>query len=174
MKLRIIGGSGSGKSTLAGVLGDRYGIPVCDLDRLQWGGSYGKRRPEEERAALLREVLSQENWIIEGVYYAWTAETFAQADAICLLELPLGLCRRRVIKRFFRRRRQGGGSGETLRSFRALLRWMRVFQERNLPEIRQALRPYDGKVLRVTRPQPAEETAGALAAMADLTGKEST
>ena len=82
MKIRIIGGSGSGKSTLAQALGERHGVPVCDLDRLQWGGAYGQRRPKAERAALLREVLSQESWIIEGVYYAWTAETFAQADAI--------------------------------------------------------------------------------------------
>lgn len=86
MKVRIIGGSGSGKSTLAQALGERCGVPICDLDRLQWGGAYGQRRPEAERAALLREVLSQRDWIIEGVYYAWTAETFAQADAICLLE----------------------------------------------------------------------------------------
>ena len=32
---------------------------------------------------MLQEVLAQKDWIIEGVYYAWTAETFAQADAIC-------------------------------------------------------------------------------------------
>lgn len=89
MRIRIIGGSGSGKSTLAQALGERCGVPICDLDRLQWGGAYGQRRPEAERAALLREVLSQRDWIIEGVYYAWTAETFAQADAICLLEPPL-------------------------------------------------------------------------------------
>ena len=147
MRLRIIGGSGSGKSTLAQALGERHGVPVCDLDRLQWGGAYGQRRPEAERAAMLREVLSQENWIIEGVYYAWTAETFAQADAICLLEPPLALCRRRVIRRYYRRKRDGSGHGETLRSLRA---------------IREALAPYAGKTLRVTKAMPAGDILAAL------------
>ena len=162
MKVRIIGGSGSGKSTLAQALGERRGVPVCDLDRLQWGGAYGQRRPEAERAALLQEVLSQENWIIEGVYSAWTAETFAQADAICLLEPPLALCRRRVIRRYYRRKHQGTGHGETLRSLRALLRWMDTFQTRNLPAIREALAPYEGKTLRVTRAMPTEDILAAL------------
>lgn len=162
MKVRIIGGSGSGKSTLAQALGERHGVPVCDLDRLQWGRAYGQRRPEAERAALLQEVLSQENRIIEGVYYAWTAETFAQADAICLLEPPLALCRRRVIRRYCRRKCQGGGHGETLRALRALLRWMDSFQTRNLPAIREALAPYEGKTLRVTRAMPTEDILAAL------------
>lgn len=162
MKVRIIGGSGSGKSTLAQALGERRGVPVCDLDRLQWGGTYGQRRPEAERAALLREVLSQRDWIIEGVYYAWTAETFAQADAICLLEPPLALCRRRVIRRYCRRKCQGGGHGETLRSLWALLRWMDTFQTRNLPAIREALAPYAGKTLHVTKAMPAGDILAAL------------
>ena len=165
MKNRIIGGSGSGKSTLAQALGERCGVPVCDLDRRQWSGAYGQRRPEAERAALLREVLSQENWIIEGVYCAWTAETFAQADAICLLEPPLALCRRRVIRRYCRRKRQGGGHRETLQSLRALLRWMDAFQTRNLPAIRETLAPYGGKTLRVTK---AMSTGDILSALEDV------
>ena len=162
MRIRIIGGSGSGKSTLAQALGERCGVPICDLDRLQWGGAYGQRRPEAERAALLREVLSQRDWIIEGVYYAWTAETFAQADAICLLEPPLALCRRRVIRRYYRRKRDGSGHGETLRSLRALLRWMDSFQTRNLQAIREVLAPYAGKTLRVTEAMPTEDILAAL------------
>ena len=162
MKLRIIGGSGSGKSTLAQALGERYGVPVCDLDRLQWGGAYGQRRPEAERAAMLQEVLAQRDWIIEGVYCAWTAETFAQADAICLLEPPPALCRRRVIRRYYRRKRQGAGHGETLQSLRALLRWMDAFQTRNLPAIRETLAPYEGKTLRVTKAMPTGDILSAL------------
>ena len=162
MRIRIIGGSGSGKSTLAQALGERCGVPVCDLDRLQWGGAYDQRRPEAERAALLREVLSQRDWIIEGVYYAWTAETFAQADAICLLEPPLALCRRRVIQRYCRRKRDGTGHGETLRSLRDLLRWMDTFQTRNLPAIREALAPYEAKTLRVTKAMPTGDILAAL------------
>lgn len=118
--------------------------------------------PRGGAAALLREVLSQRDWIIEGVYYAWTAETFAQADAICLLEPPLALCRRRVIRRYCWRKWDGSGHGETLRSLRVLLRWMDTFQTRNLPAIREALAPYEGKTLRVTRAMPTEDILAAL------------
>ena len=90
------------------------------------------------------------------------AETFAQADAICLLEPPLALCRRRVIRRYYRRKRDGSGHGETLRSLRALLRWMDSFQTRNLPAIREALAPYAGKTLRITKAMPAGDILAAL------------
>ena len=74
MKIHIIGGPGSGKTFLADRLSRQYGIPHYDLDDLQWDNAandYGTKRDPQERAALLDQILQRDDWIIEGVYYAW-------------------------------------------------------------------------------------------------------
>ena len=79
MKIHIIGCSGSGKTYLAEALSKQYDIPHFDLDDIQWDNSaagYGVKRPPEERAALLQEILAKPDWIIEGVYHKWVRQSF--------------------------------------------------------------------------------------------------
>ena len=150
MRIRIVGCSGSGKTYLAEKLSERYGVPHYDLDDLVWdndAGEYGVRTVPEKRDAMLAELTARRDWIIEGVYYAWCAETFRQADEVYLLDLPLRVCRRRIILRFLRRRLGlEPGKRETLRSLRELLDWTERFSKKNLPEIRALLSDCAGKV----------------------------
>lgn len=77
MKIHIIGCSGSGKTYLANALSEKYNIPHFDLDDIQWDNTareYGTKRPLDKRKALLQEVLSNDAWIIEGVYYSWVQQ----------------------------------------------------------------------------------------------------
>ena len=150
MKIHIIGGPGSGKTTLAKQFSAQYGILHCDLDDLQWdnrAGDYGTKRDPKERDALLDRILSQDDWIIEGVYYAWCGRCFADADRIFLLEVPRRVYRRRIIRRFVRRKLHlEPGKRETLRSLRNLLKWADKFQRENLVEIKRILSAYPDKV----------------------------
>lgn len=41
---------------------------------------------------MLRSILQQDNWIIEGVQHAWVGSSFEKADTIYLLEPPALLC----------------------------------------------------------------------------------
>ena len=84
MKIHIVGGPGSGKSFLAKKLSRELGIPHYDLDDIQWAseGGYGTKRDITERDALLRQILQKDQWIIEGVYYAWCGRCFEDADRI--------------------------------------------------------------------------------------------
>ena len=85
MKIHIIGCSGSGKTYLAGALSEKYNIPHFDLDDIQWDNNadgYGVKMPVEKRTELLNNILDNENWIIEGVYYAWVGKCFEDADKI--------------------------------------------------------------------------------------------
>ena len=150
MRIRIIGGPGSGKSTLARQLSGQYGIPHYDLDDLQWdnAGEYGVKRAAEERDAMLAEILARKDWIIEGVYYAWCRQSFADADAIYLLSVPRRTYRSRLIRRFVRRRLGlEPGKRETLRSLRDLLCWADKYQRENMVEIRALLAQYADKVI---------------------------
>lgn len=139
MKIRIIGAPGSGKSTLAAKLSKEYGIPHFDLDDIQWensSGSYGIKTPSERRTELLNEILSLDDWIIEGVYYAWCQNTFEQADRTILLDVPKSTCKRRIIMRFIKRRLGlEKGRNETFKSLRALLKWTDKFYLDNMKEI---------------------------------------
>ena len=150
MKIHIIGGPGSGKSFLAEKLSERYGIPHSDLDDLQWDNGpdgYGKKRDPQERDALLEQLLRRDDWIIEGVYYAWCGRCFADADRIILLEVPRRVYRYRILRRFLRRKLGlERGKRETLRSLAALLDWADRFQEKNMPAIRTLLSADPDKV----------------------------
>lgn len=127
MKIHIIGGSGSGKSFLADKLSREYSIPHYDLDDIMWDNksdAYGVKRSMEERKALLNEILQKDDWIIEGVYYKWCGQCFADADKIYLLDVPRHTYRYRIIRRFWRRKLGiEKGKKETFKSLRDLLKW---------------------------------------------------
>jgi adenylate kinase family enzyme len=151
MKIHIIGGPGSGKTFLAQKLSAQLGIPHYDLDALQWDNtsrSYGTKRDAQERDALLREILQKDDWIIEGVYYAWCGQCFADADRIYVLSVPRCQYRYRIIRRFVRRKLGlEKGKKETLKSLSDLLKWADKFQRTNLVEIRKLLKAYPDKVI---------------------------
>ena len=154
MKIHIVGGPGSGKSFLAKKLSRELGIPHYDLDDIQWANEsgYGKKRDTGERDALLEQILQRDDWIMEGVYYAWCGRCFEDADRIYLLEIPRRLYRYRIIRRFLRRKLGlEAGKKETLRSLSALLAWADKYQRVNLAEIRKILEAYPDKVIELSK-----------------------
>lgn len=150
MKIYIIGCSGSGKTWLADRLAEKYNIPHYDLDDIQWDNSsdcYGIKNTPEKRSELLNKVLENEDWIMEGVYYAWTGQCFADADLIYVLDVPKRVYTFRIVKRFvLRKLGVVPGKKETLKSLRDLLQWTDKFQKVNMRDIRTILGQYGNKV----------------------------
>ena len=149
MKIFIIGGSGSGKTYLAKKLANTYSLPHYDLDDVFWDNQaahYGTKRNASERQAMLEEILHQEQWIIEGVYYSWCSQCFIDADRIYVLKVPRHTYRYRIIKRFIKRKfGLEKGKKETIRSLIALLKWTDSYNKHAMEEINQLLLPYQAK-----------------------------
>ena len=107
MKLYLTGSVASGKSTLARQIAARTGIPCHSLDEVVYvpdpGAPSGNRkRPEAERDALFAEILRQPHYVMEDTGRACFEEGLRQADAILLLELPLGVRYKRIFTRWLR------------------------------------------------------------------------
>lgn len=151
MKIHIIGCSGSGKTYLAQALSKKYTIPHFDLDDIQWDNNaegYGIKMPVEKRNVLLQEILINDEWIIEGVYYTWVQQSFDEADKIYVLDMPKYLYKSRIILRFIKRKLGlQKGKKETLKSVYNLLKWTETFQKNNLKEIKNILTKYGDKVI---------------------------
>jgi adenylate kinase family enzyme len=99
---------------------------------------------------MLQDILAKDNWIIEGVYYKWCKQCFAEADKIYLLEVPEHVYKYRIIKRFIKRKLGiEKGKKETLKSLKDLLKWAKSYQENDMVEIKRLLEPYNDKVVRM-------------------------
>jgi len=151
MKIHIIGCSGSGKTYLAKALSEKYNIPHFDLDDIQWDNNadgYGVKMPVEKRTSLLNDILKNDSWIIEGVYYAWVGKCFEDADKIYVLDIPKRVYKYRIIKRTIKRKLGlEKGKRETLKSVYNLLKWTDTFQNKSMAEIGNILLEYSSKTV---------------------------
>lgn len=107
MKLYITGPVGSGKTTLARQLSQKTGVPCFHLDQVAHepdpdrpGGNL--KRPEDQRDAMFRSILEQEDYILEDTGRACFIAGMEQADRVVLLEPPPLLRRKRVVARWLR------------------------------------------------------------------------
>lgn len=161
MKIHIIGCSGSGKTYLANALSKKYNIPHFDLDDIQWDNTakeYGTKRPLDKRKALLQEVLSNDAWIIEGVYYSWVQQSFDEADKIYVLDMPRYLYKSRIMIRSVKRKLGIlKGKKETLKSVWNLLKWTETFQDKNMKEIKRILDRYGDNVIWLSSKKDVEK-----------------
>lgn len=107
MRIHIFGCSGSGKTWLSNNLSVTNNIPHYDLDDIFWDnsqGTYGIKTCEEKRNQMLDDILKQNDWIIEGVYYSWLSDSFKEADRIIVINIPERIYKFRIIKRFIKRK----------------------------------------------------------------------
>jgi adenylate kinase family enzyme len=61
----IMGRGASGKSALAKRVSEITGVPVIELDKLFWRPGLAAT-PRDEWAAVQRELVGRESWILEG------------------------------------------------------------------------------------------------------------
>lgn len=104
-KAIIIGCPGAGKSTFSRSLRDITALPLYYLDML-----YHKPDrttvPREEFDAKLGEILSRDQWIIDGNYQRTLERRLIAADTVFLLDYPTEVCLEGARKRVGRVREE--------------------------------------------------------------------
>jgi len=90
-KVLVIGCPGSGKSTLSRALHQKTGLPLYHLDQLFWNAD--KTTVDKEVfMERLRQVLQQEEWILDGNYSSTLELRLQHCDTVIFLDYPTRLC----------------------------------------------------------------------------------
>jgi RimJ/RimL family protein N-acetyltransferase len=97
-KILVIGCPGGGKSSFARELHKRTSLPLCHLDMLFWNADK-TTVTRELLCERVREVLSGDEWIIDGNYSATLPMRLEACDTVFFLDMPTELCLRGVEKR---------------------------------------------------------------------------
>jgi adenylate kinase family enzyme len=89
IKVMIIGNGGGGKTTLAYQVAQKYGLPLIEIDALQFQPRW-IRTPEAELRQAIKTVHSTERWLIDG-FGPWDQieERASLADLIIFVDHPI-------------------------------------------------------------------------------------
>lgn len=102
MKITIMGFSGSGKSTLARLLGEKYGLKILHLDKVQFMENWEERPALEKERIVLDFLDNNENWVIDGNYSKLYQERrIKESDLVIILAFNRFSALYRVVKRYF-------------------------------------------------------------------------
>ena len=144
---------------MANQLSQLLNVAAFDLDRLFWDSNsdrYGIRTPEDMRNDRLQEILQKDSWIIEGVYYSWLYDSFAQADVIIVLNSNAFLRTWRILKRFIKKKLGIIQSKkEGIRDLLRLIIWNHKYNGDNLKCALKLLQEFDYKTIHVKQADTA-------------------
>lgn len=88
-RLAIIGNAGAGKTTLSRILAAHYKLPLTHVDSIQFTEGMNIR-PHSESIAILNEIQSREEWLIDGYGPLDILEKrLERAEKIIFIDFPI-------------------------------------------------------------------------------------
>jgi adenylate kinase family enzyme len=118
-RVMVIGNGGGGKTTLAYLVAEAYGLPLTEIDSIQFQPGW-ERTPDPELRAAIQAAHAAERWLIDG-FGPWDQieERARLADTIIFVDHPIWVhfwwaCERQIAAALGEQR-LGGPSGCDLR-----------------------------------------------------------
>lgn len=105
-RIHVIGNSCSGKSTLGERLAEALGVPIIELDALNWepGWISLDSTDPQELERRIRQATAGNGWVVAGSYRNYSQRLFwPRLHSVVWLDLPMSLLVWRVIKRSWQR-----------------------------------------------------------------------
>lgn len=127
-RIHILGPSGSGKTTISRFLSKKLKIRAYDLDDVMFEIKYSKIRNKKERIKLLRKIVGEKEWIIEGVYSTWIEDSIKRSDLVIWIDLPITVLFYRVFKRFAYEKYVLKSPKNSWKSLMGILRYVRNYK----------------------------------------------
>jgi adenylate kinase family enzyme len=97
-KILIIGCCGAGKTELAKQIAETTKLPLIHLDKEYYKPNWGKPTKEEWEKKVL-ELVSSQQWIMDGNYYNSMDIRLSSANTVIFLDINRFTCIVRIIKR---------------------------------------------------------------------------
>ncbi|MGH3886559.1 MAG: DNA topology modulation protein FlaR [Pseudonocardiaceae bacterium] len=149
-RIAIIGCGGSGKTHLANQLAALLNLPVTHLDGVYYDADWNPL-PQQELAALQRDLVAGSRWLIEGNYAATLPIRLAAADTVIFLDLPAIICLTGIAQRRWRYRGgQHAEDGVYDRITWSFVRYIWGYRKTMLPRVHQLLAEHGGNAQLVT------------------------
>ena len=102
----VTGMAGAGKSTFSRALSAETGLPVIHLDIHFWKPGWVEPSEDEWRQEQ-RDLITNDEWILDGNYHATLDLRLERADTAVFLDTPWWFCAWRALVRGVRRRPVG-------------------------------------------------------------------
>ena len=100
-RIAIIVPPGSGKSTFARELSRIYNLPIVHLDFYYHQTGQNYQTNNEAWIVRVKQLISQDKWIIDGNYSSTLKERSERADLVIFLDFPKRTYMSGIMKRWF-------------------------------------------------------------------------
>lgn len=156
-RILIIGNTGAGKSWLSARLGAVMGVTPTPMDAIFWKpGGYIERREGHEIEAIISECLSQEHWLVEGVFGEIADRFLYRTDLLVYLAPPIAYCLNNLSNRFYTNVEQALKTDQV-----ALLAWASEYNDRESKTSKKyhekLYSDFNGKKVKLTTEQEISE-----------------
>lgn len=150
-KIAIFGWPATGKSTLSNILSEKTNIPFYSLDDLRWKNYKDNKKDDEGFLKEYNEILTKDEWIIEGNALDWIDSRLNNADLLIFFESDVNTC----VENFIQREEKIIKSIEARKSFNQQvnisleenINWIKNRYSKKIDKLRITLKDYEDKLI---------------------------